>query len=625
MGSSTPEKKTLVDAPHRPKLSEPIRRAEAKGVVMDGDVPVPGDRSEENQTGEELGEPAPPPPVDLSTGPEMPATPPPPSSNLLKRALIALGAFVVVGGIAAMAIVFVALRGTGDVIDQMVPGDSTAYVTIYLDPALKQKLNLRGLVKKFPDLADSAALDRRINELLDQALNDAGLTAQDIRPWLGSQIAFVVQLDANKPHVAVLVASKDDGKAQAALTKIRTGEEGSQDTWKDEDHGGVSVSVASKRGEPDGAYAIIEHTVLIGDVEAVEAVIDTSQGKTSSIQDSDRFAKAVSSLPEERLALAYVDFGPLIGKLQQALTEEGGFDLSQLSSSFGQLDAITGMGATLSAHPDGIALDLAVGFDRSKLSAEQQQIMAEAPQQSSVLAFTPRNTYGLLAATGFRQTVKGYIDEFKRADPGGFAQLDAEVGLSRVVDDLSGDFGMEVSPGGPGRVPAGALLIGTSNEAGMRTFLENIADLAADGLGDEFSTLKLVHETYRGVDIAYLSSADLSAYGVTPAYAVTKGTAIVGSSLVEMKAIIDAQADGSNVTSAPNLVAATDPGDLSNNGMLYLDLEAIVRDIRATIGLDALAEFDASGGKNLAPLRALVLITRGDQDLVSLRMFLLVR
>src|SRR5437763_4657554 len=44
------------------------------------------------------------------------------------------------------------LRGSSDVLENMVPSDATGYVTTYLDPALGQKLALRDLVGKFPAL-----------------------------------------------------------------------------------------------------------------------------------------------------------------------------------------------------------------------------------------------------------------------------------------------------------------------------------------------------------------------------------------------------------------------------------------------------------------------------------------
>src|SRR5439155_5410078 len=172
----------------------------------------------------------------------------------------------------------------------------------------------------------------------------------------------------------------------------------------------------------------------------------------------------VASLPTERLALAYVDFGPVIEKLQRAVEHGGGADLSGIPSSFGQLDAFTALGATLSAQPNGIALDLGIGFDPSKLTATQREVVAEAPRQSPVLSFTPKDAYGVAATTGIGQTIQAVIDQLKMDDPGGFAQLDAQVGLSAAVGDLSGDFGIEISPARqPSQSPAGAVLLGTSN------------------------------------------------------------------------------------------------------------------------------------------------------------------
>lgn len=565
----------------------------------------------------------PPPPIDLS--PEQVIVPQPPvrSTSVIKRVLVAVGAFVVVGGIGALAFAFIALRGTGDVMDQMVPAKSSVYVTAYLDPALKQKLNLRNLAKHFPDLVDSAELDRRINEALDQILDGSGLTAKDIRPWLGSQVAFAITLDGDQTKTVVLIATKDDGMARAALAKIRNGPRGQGETWKDETHDGVVVSVGFRGAVPNEAYALMDHKVLVGDQSAIHDVIDTAHGTLPNIGDSPAFIKTVAPLPSERLLLAYVNAGPLLDRLQsQAGT--GGLDLggvSGLTSSFGQLDAFTGLGATLSAQSNGVALDVAITMDPTKLTAAQQQVAGEAPHVNTMLAFTPKEAYGVVVGTALRQSVQAAVDQFSKADPAGYATFDRETGLSGVIGHLSGDYGIEVSPGLP--IPGGALLVATDDESAMRTFLGKSALLAVEALGVTDSSFQ--HQTYRGVDIAYLSTDDLAMFGVTPAYAVTKGTAIVASSVQEVEAIVDAQADGRNVTSAANLAAAASAEDLSNNGMMYLDLEAIVRDVRRVLGPDGLARFDSSGGSNLAPLKALVLVSRSATDRGTIRMFLLIQ
>ena len=127
------------------------------------------------------------------------------------------------------------------------------------------------------------------------------------------------------------------------------------------------------------------------------------------------------------------------------------------------------------------------------------------------------------------------------------------------------------------------------------------------------------------MSIAYLSGSQFSSAGVVPAYAVTGGTAIVGSSLEEVEAIIDAKADGVNITSAPNLVDAATAGELSNNGMIYIDLEAVIKEFRKAVPPDDLSRFDALGASNLGPLKAFLMTGRNGTDHSTVRMFLLIR
>src|SRR5207249_3177954 len=100
--------------------------------------------------------------------------PPEPKNRLFPRIALAVGILVALLAISGGLLVFFALRGTGDVLTRMAPSDTLAYATVYLDPAAGQKLNLRNLADKFPGLADRAALDRRINGMLDQALSGWG-------------------------------------------------------------------------------------------------------------------------------------------------------------------------------------------------------------------------------------------------------------------------------------------------------------------------------------------------------------------------------------------------------------------------------------------------------------------
>jgi hypothetical protein len=581
-------------------------------------------------------EPVPAPPADLTapgvdepqfaTYPAAETTPPPPApprASTLKKALVIAVALVVTFAIAAGAFVFVALKGTSDVIDQMVPANSTVYFTAYLDPAAKQKLNLRGLIDRFPAIATSADLNRKISEALDQALEETGLKSTDVLPWIGTQIAVVVRYDGDKELAAVLVASKDDTAAMAALAKIRKGSLAG-DSWTDQQHEGTTISVGTSETQPDLAYAFTDHVAIIAQNAAIVGdVIDTTVGKSPSLSESKDFKAAVGSLPKERLGLLYMNLKPLIERLKQEFISNATLDLTQLSSSFGQLEAFTGMGATLSAQPNGVAFDLTLALDPSKLSDDQRAAQAVPAHQNAVLAFTPADAYSVVAGTGFRETMKSALTEMAKDES--FPQLDQELGLTKMVDHLTGDYGVVVSPGSDILVADAALMVGTDDEAGMQGFLDKATTKAGDTLQNDFGGPQATWErtSHNGVTITHLAPSSASDFGFDPAYAVSGGMAILGSSVDEVMAILDAKAGGANVTTSANFAAAL-PGGSANSGMLYVNIEGIVSAYRDTLSPEDQTKFDADGAPNLAPLKAFTFITTNSPDRLSIRFFLLV-
>ena len=553
--------------------------------------------------------------------------PTPGRTKWVKRLLVIIVALVVTGGIAAGAIIFLALRGTEDVIDRMVPGNTTVYVTAYLDPALQQKLNLRSLSKRFPKFASSQELNRRIDDALNDGLRDLGLNSADVRPWLGTQMAALVSVDGDQSMEAFLIASKDEAAATVALAKIRTGPEGSAAAWKEQEHEGVTISVGSVADGPDMVYALVDHVVVLAtDAAIVEEVIDTAAGKISSLRESADFAATQGPLPKERVALAYVNIRPLVEKFKQSLTEGGEFDLSQVSSSFGQLDALTGLGATLSAEPTGIALDLNVGVDATKLTGEQKELLTEAPHENSVLSFTPKDAYGVFALTGLRQTMQSALDELAKDES--FADLDQELGLTEMVGHLTGDYGLEAAPAA-GPIYAGeALLVGTDDDAGMQAFLDGLASRAAEELEAAFPEapfLEFERKSYKGVTITYLPVEELREFGVAPAYAVSEGMTIIASSPDQVQAILDSRASGDSIAFSQSFIDALGPGGTSNNGMLYIDIEAVVGAYRNTLDEDGRAQFDVDDAPDLAPLRAFAFTSTNGANRTSVRWFLLIR
>jgi Protein of unknown function (DUF3352) len=131
--------------------------------------------------------------------------------------IVAAAAGLVVVLALAVAAWYVLLRHTAAV-DKLVPQSADVLIVADLDPSIGQKVNLLGLSHKFPNVKNDQALSHQIDDALNQGFKDAGLSFdRDIKPWLGSRVAASVGI-GDRTAALLLVDSKDDGKAKAALS-----------------------------------------------------------------------------------------------------------------------------------------------------------------------------------------------------------------------------------------------------------------------------------------------------------------------------------------------------------------------------------------------------------------------
>jgi len=528
------------------------------------------------------------------------------------------------GGAAAIA--FFALKGTADVMDKMVPANANVYVTAYLDPGAGQKLALLGLSRKFPALANNQTLSNTVNEALDKLLEGTGLRAPDVRPWLGTQVSVVVRVQKGHTYTAVMIASKNDQQARAAMAKFRAGPEGKLDAWSRRPHGGVMISVGTSGGTPADAYALVGHTaVLANDPAIIDDIIDTREGKMPSLTSSANYAKTFSGLPRDRLRLSYVDLEALLQQINQGLQNSGIPNSSVLPGSFGQLDAFTGLGVTLTAHSNGLSLDASVLFNPGKLTADQRAALSATAHQNAILSFTPAAAYGVFAETSFRQTVQAALHQF--SDDPSFAGVDQELGLTEAATHLSGDAGLESEPGTVRPFPAAAFMAGTDDEANTRALLDKAASMLVRELTSD-GTLRpgtrLRRETVSGTTVAFLDLPELRQFGVAPAYAVTKGMAIIASSPEEIRAALSAQSGGSNVASTANFRASFGGSTADLGNLFYLDVEAIGQAVRNALPPDQQLRYDSEVGQYVKPVKAFAVSSGHRQDRQTTRFFLLI-
>jgi len=571
---------------------------------------------------------SPPPLPPLGSSSEEPS--PAPSTRRTRRLLAVVVATLLVVGGSGAATAFLLFRGASEELLQLVPASSDVVVTAYLDPSAGQKVNLMTLVHRFPALRDDLRLGQEVDDALDEALRDSGLTHQDVLPWLGSQAAVVVDLGPTNdaPTTSVLIASTDDVTAAAALEEGLRNSLGNEET---REYGGVTMHVFGL-GPSFTSYAIVDHVVVLSDQTiGLTQAIDVSNGATQAIADDPGFLDTISSLPQGRLALAYVNAAEIV---DEALAASGLYAATEATPGLETIRAIEGIGMSLSAHPDGLALDVAVRLDPSKLDPTTRGELDQPAHENTMLQFVPADSFVVATQEGVDASLRQVVDQALSLPEG--ERIRQRLAVDEVLAALTGDLAFEVgSASGP--VPVGgAILIGVSDAAAAQRTLDGLAGLvlaaqrrsesfapSQSGLSErELRELEASQpgpkamwrtSTYQGTTIRYLDDPSVASTGFLPAYAVFDGAAVIGSSPAEIRKVIDVK-NGTelNITASSTYTQALARVP-SGGSVLYVDAAAVISMLTPMIPPDV--------SQNLGPFKTVVEGTSNTSSLITYRLF----
>lgn len=503
--------------------------------------------------------------------------------------LLALGLIMVATGTTAA---FFAMSGSGEQLMEQVPAGVDIVLTAYLDPAASQKVNLFRMAGRFAGADPDTQLLGQWNEFLDQVLASAGLNHNDLG-WVGSQVAFEANLQpGGLPSAAFLIDATDVDAASRTLQTVRESPAAGGSAWHDSEYKGVTVSSsAPSRARLEGAlaYAIAEDTVVLGSsTQAVDAVIDTQQGG-ASMQDSSDFQATLQGLPEGRLAMAYLRPGDVLAAIRQQLPVGEGLPGALFQSDGpSTIDAVRGVGMTLAAEPDGVALDVNVAYDSARLPAEVRAQMDAPPTPNTLTALVPANAYGVMLQQHVGDSLKAALAQLDTRAPQVARGLeDAGIsGAGGLLDSLTGDMAIALLPGASVAPVNGALVLGSTDARKMQAVLDHIRALAE--IPGAWKT-----EDYRGTTVTYL--ARTGAGDPAPAYAVVDGAGVLATSLDPVEAVIDAQANDANISSS---IAYTDAIAKvpTASGVLFLDVRGLIAGIGSALPSDARTALDQQLG-----------------------------
>lgn len=175
------------------------------------------------------------------------------------------------------------------------PATALGMVSVNLSPSIEQKRNLLSIARLFPGAQSKVKgeFDDARNNLLDSMFEDSGLDfKKDVEPWLGKEVAVAVLPpgDADAPLVLAMVQTNDKDKARAAIAK------------------------ATKDGDFDGVYGIVDDFVVISsqdnDIDnqpALDQITAQAKKDDGGLAKSPEFTKVVDQLHGDRLVLGWID------------------------------------------------------------------------------------------------------------------------------------------------------------------------------------------------------------------------------------------------------------------------------------------------------------------------------
>src|SRR6267143_1118436 len=395
--------------------------------------------------------------------------------------LIPAGGVLALGAVSASAVLL--LVKPNSTVAKMVPANQDVIVVANVDPSVTQKVNLLRAVHSFPDTKTDQAIDAK----LDQAFKDSGFSfTGDIKPWVGAEIGVSARLNiasAKDSPAAIYVATRDDTKARAMLAKLRASKYGTKFQWKDETYNGITISVGTPtdKAAQTAAYSLVDHVVVFATTGAqIHEIIDTDQGRAPRLVDSSDFKATLAGLPSDRLGYLYVNGKSLVANVKKDLTTTPALGLAL--KNMNDVDALQGIGATLSANGDGLLADVLVKLDQSKLTPATRQALAHPGRANTIVSWVPKTSDAFLAITSLNKTIQAVLDQSGN-DASVKAGTDA-VGLTGpggVLPHLTGDAGLEF--GLRNDVPGGAILLGTDDARVMNAFFRKLSALA-DGAVD---------------------------------------------------------------------------------------------------------------------------------------------
>lgn len=447
----------------------------------------------------------------------------------MRRVVVATTSLLVLIGMAVVASYLFLFSAVADRASRAVPADTALYVNIYLQPSAGQQMNLLGLVGRLRGFGDPAALEGKIDEIAQRLLGQAGIDyVADLRPWLGTQLAFAATGGAggSGPGELVFAAVKDPAAARAAMPRLFAALD-------------VSLTAEVFRGREvmmsEGpSYALLDDLLIVANTpDRLRAALEADADVAPSLADSPAFAAAMRDLPADHLASAYVDLPRALGLTE--LRQVGGFTTAALA---------------ITADGDGLHLGGMARFAADAASAAARTAFALGTQESTLADWMPPDTsagavmFGLAQSFDDLEASLGEEDAFAPAADAlnqlrAIASLGLGINLDRdVLPLLDGEVAVALramdADGAHGQ-----LLLRPKDADAARSALERMQSSLADR-GSRVATARVAGATVTTIAVPQIGRI---------AYTMVDGVVVLGLDPDDVAAALEAHGTGQTLGS----------------------------------------------------------------------------
>jgi len=432
----------------------------------------------------------------------------------------------------------------------LAPSDAVGFVTVVTDESSDQWAKADRLLGLFPD-ARVELLGAFRTELAQEDLT----WKDDVAPAVGDELVVVVTA-AHKP---ILLVQPESADALAALIA---------------------------QSDDPLVQGTVDDWTAVAETQADLAAYRAALGR-GTLDGVESFTDAMTGLPEEALARAWVDFASLARDLAAA------FEQSGVKDELG----VDWLATAVTAEDDGVHLAVGVRTPDGNGSSYEPELFDQVPADA-VAALSFGGTQGAL------DRVEGAVDVGAVS-----SALEDAVGFSLdgVLDALSGEGLLYVREGGEDLPEVTVVLAPPDTSKAFETVDKVARSLAEQGGAG-------VQTRAEGALTLY----ELTAEGMTVTYARLDDSVIVTTG---PSGIADFLGDGPKLVDDGAFTSAAERVELGDRtrGFAYVDIDGLVPLIESLAGPEAVP---AEAKDVLGTLDSLILQGSGDGDTTTLSGFL---